>query len=59
MSGGPRSGYDIRKQFQASLRHFWSESYGQIYPALKELLWQGYTEELAPRIIGATRSCIG
>lgn len=47
LSGGPRSGYDIRKQFQASLRHFWSESYGQIYPALKELVRQGYAEELA------------
>jgi len=33
----PMSGYDIRKTVQGSIRHFWSESYGQIYPALKRL----------------------
>ena len=33
----PMSGYDIRKTVQESIRHFWSESYGQIYPALKRL----------------------
>lgn len=33
----PMSGYDIRKTVQVSIQHFWSESYGQIYPALKQL----------------------
>jgi PadR family transcriptional regulator AphA len=33
----PMSGYDIRKTVQESIRYFWSESYGQIYPALKRL----------------------
>lgn len=35
------SGYDIRKAVQQSVGHFWSESYGQIYPALKQLAADG------------------
>ena len=38
------SGYDIRKTVQQSIRHFWSESYGQIYPALKRLEAAGLIE---------------
>lgn len=34
---GPASGYDIRKEIASSIGHFWSESYGQIYPALRDL----------------------
>jgi len=34
---GAMSGYDIRRQLDESLIFFWSESYGQIYPALKRL----------------------
>ncbi len=37
----PKSGYDIRKSIQSSVTHFWRESYGQIYPALKRLAGQG------------------
>jgi PadR family transcriptional regulator AphA len=33
----PMSGYDIRRNLEESLSHFWSESYGQIYPTLKKL----------------------
>jgi len=33
----PMSGYDIRRNLDESLSYFWSESYGQIYPALKRL----------------------
>jgi len=33
----PMSGYDIRQILPESIGHFWSESYGQIYPALKGL----------------------
>ena len=33
----PMSGYDIRQNLEESLSHFWSESFGQIYPALKRL----------------------
>jgi DNA-binding PadR family transcriptional regulator len=31
------SGYDIKKMVDSILRHFWSESYGRLYPTLREL----------------------
>ncbi len=34
---GPMSGYDIKQMADASTRHFWQISYGQIYPELKAL----------------------
>jgi len=37
LSFGPRSGYDIKKIIDRSLRFFWSENYGHIYPILKRL----------------------
>ena len=37
----PMSGYDIRKAIDESIAHFWNESYGQIYPILKELTRDG------------------
>jgi len=37
----PMSGYDIRKAIDESVAHFWRESYGQIYPTLKQLAAQG------------------
>jgi DNA-binding PadR family transcriptional regulator len=40
---GPMSGYDLKKVAEQSIAHFWSESYGQIYPTLKQLV----TEKLA------------
>lgn len=33
----PRSGYDIKKEVEARLSHFWSESFGHIYPMLNRL----------------------
>jgi len=41
LSIAPMSGYDIRKESETSIGYFWSESYGQIYPALRELKAQG------------------
>ncbi|HET6347744.1 MAG TPA: PadR family transcriptional regulator [Candidatus Krumholzibacteria bacterium] len=35
------SGYDIRKMVEVGLSHFWSESYGQIFPTLNRLVEQG------------------
>ena len=35
---GPMSGYDLKKIAEQSIAHFWSESYGQIYPTLKQLV---------------------
>jgi DNA-binding PadR family transcriptional regulator len=34
---GPGSGYDLKKRIEGSVAHFWSESYGQIYPILARL----------------------
>jgi PadR family transcriptional regulator AphA len=54
LSLGPMSGYDLRKTVQESIAHFWNESYGQIYPALRRLSREGYAE-LAPARDGARR----
>jgi DNA-binding PadR family transcriptional regulator len=40
----PMSGYEIRKFVQVSIGNFWHESYGQIYPVLKELESEGYLQ---------------
>lgn len=37
----PGSGYDIKKLVGRLLAHFWSESYGQIYPILGQLASEG------------------
>ncbi|MGH9531151.1 MAG: PadR family transcriptional regulator [Terriglobales bacterium] len=34
---GPQSGYDLKKLMEQIIAHFWSESYGQIYPTLRRL----------------------
>ncbi len=39
---GPRSGYDIKRAVDRSIRHFWAASYGQIYPELKRLEEAGW-----------------
>ncbi len=41
LSLAPMSGYEIRKTSESGIGHFWSESYGQIYPALRDLKAQG------------------
>ncbi|PYI52519.1 PadR family transcriptional regulator [Paenibacillus flagellatus] len=38
---GPHSGYDVKRRIEQQLSHFWSESYGQIYPNLKKLVEEG------------------
>ncbi len=37
LASGPKSGYDIKQEVEGPLSHFWSISYGQIYPILKRL----------------------
>jgi PadR family transcriptional regulator, regulatory protein AphA len=39
-----QTGYDIRKTIESTVRYFWSESYGQIYPTLKRLVAEGLIE---------------
>lgn len=33
-----QSGYEIKKKIDQGIGHFWNESYGQIYPILKQLV---------------------
>src|ERR1700679_1857942 len=41
LSLGPMSGYEMRQMMERSTANFWSESYGQIYPALKKMVKDG------------------
>jgi len=41
----PLSGYQIKKIVDIRFRFFWSESFGQIFPALKSLAAAGLAEE--------------
>lgn len=41
LSIGPQSGYDLKRTIEQSLGHFWTESFGQIYPVLKKLVDEG------------------
>lgn len=52
LSLAPMSGYDIRKAAETSIGYFWSESYGQIYPALRELAARGWIKRRAKRSDG-------
>ena len=38
----PMSGYDLGQLIQDSIHYFWRESYGQIYPSLKQLSAEGF-----------------
>jgi DNA-binding PadR family transcriptional regulator len=44
----PMSGYELKQFAGQSVGHFWSESYGQIYPALQRLAKAGHIRELKP-----------
>jgi DNA-binding PadR family transcriptional regulator len=44
LSVQPMTGYALREAITGVLGHFWSESYGQIYPTLAELQRQGHVE---------------
>ncbi len=37
LAQGPCSGYGIKNKIEEEISHFWHESYGQIYPTLKQL----------------------
>lgn len=38
----PLSGYDIKKMIDESISHFWSESNGQLYPTLGQLVKENF-----------------
>lgn len=44
LSVEPMSGYELRRAIQEVLGHFWSESFGQIYPALHRLRDEGLVD---------------
>jgi DNA-binding PadR family transcriptional regulator len=41
LSWKPMSGYDIKKYIELGLSHFWSESYGQLFPTLNRFVDEG------------------
>lgn len=46
----PMTGYDLKKAFDASIRHFWPADQAQIYRTLKDLTRQGWvTVEVVPQ----------
>ena len=49
LSLAPMSGYEIRKVAASSIGHFWSESYGQIYPTLRKLVAAGLAKPRSRR----------
>ena len=54
----PMTGYALREAIRDVLGHFWSESFGQIYPALAELERQGHAERLGSERTGASTFAI-
>jgi len=44
LSIAPMSGYELRDRINQSIGNFWSESFGQIYPALAKLHKQGLVD---------------
>ena len=55
LSIAPMSGYDIKKTITESIAHFWSESSGQIYPALAMLKKDRLIESLPNKNQGRNR----
>lgn len=49
LSLGPMSGYELKKNMEISTSNFWKESYGQIYPMLKQLEREGLTTSYAEK----------
>ncbi|WP_312648528.1 PadR family transcriptional regulator [Aminipila sp.] len=44
LAHSPQTGYTIKKSIEYEHSHFWQESYGQIYPTLKQLVKEGLAE---------------
>lgn len=42
ITAGYRTGYEMKRMIDQSLNHFWKISYGQIYPALRQLTEAGW-----------------
>jgi PadR family transcriptional regulator AphA len=55
LSMGLETGYAMKKHVERNLGYFWSESYGQIYPALRRLVEEGLATCQAERKPGSRR----
>ncbi|MGB0715342.1 MAG: PadR family transcriptional regulator [Phycisphaerae bacterium] len=44
LMAGPRTGYDLKRDFDEQVSAFWAESVGQIYPTLHRLRDQGFVQ---------------
>jgi DNA-binding PadR family transcriptional regulator len=49
MLGKPRSGYDMKAEFEGGARFFWSAEFGQIYPTLRAMERKGWIESHGER----------
>jgi DNA-binding PadR family transcriptional regulator len=54
----PMTGYALREAIRDVLGHFWSESFGQIYPALGELERRGHVQRVDSGRTGASTFAI-
>ena len=45
LAGGPASGYGMKKFIDGSIRYFWTENYGNIYPVLAKLEREGLAQK--------------
>lgn len=52
----PASGYDIRKFLEQTVGFFWTESFGQIYPVLRQLESEGAVVAVADSAQGRSRT---
>jgi DNA-binding PadR family transcriptional regulator len=58
LSVQPMTGYALREAIREVLGHFWSESFGQIYPTLAELQRAGHVQRLGSGRTDASRFAI-
>ena len=54
LSVQPMTGYALREAIRDVLGHFWSESFGQIYPTLRALVQQGLVTQIPSSSNGRT-----
>jgi DNA-binding PadR family transcriptional regulator len=58
LSVQPMTGYAVREAIRDVLGHFWSESFGQIYPTLAELEHQGHVRRHGSKRPGSSSFAI-
>jgi DNA-binding PadR family transcriptional regulator len=56
LSWGPLSGYRLKQLIEGSISNFWTESYGQIYPMLRQLEREGLAQASSARQGGRGRT---